>query len=198
MSNLNNTVFVDVDTQFDFMNPEGGLYVPGAETIEGNLAQLIDYAAENAIPIIASADAHTPDDPEFKVFPPQCVKGTHGQERIDATLRPAAKVIENRPVDLDLDKINSVVLEKVVFDMFDNPNTEKVLAYYGAHDYVVFGVATDYCVRAAALGLRKRGYDVTVVSDAVKAVTAEGETNTLKEFAAAGIRLRTTAEITGG
>jgi hypothetical protein len=37
-------VFWDVDTQVDFMSPEGKLYVPGAETIAPNLGRLTDYA----------------------------------------------------------------------------------------------------------------------------------------------------------
>lgn len=193
-----NTVFVDIDTQFDFMRPQGGLYVPGAETVEPNLAKLVQYAHEQDIPMVASADAHASDDPEFQIFPAHCVAGTEGQKRVAATYNPDSRVIENRPVTLELDGVRSVVLEKTVFDMFDNPNTDAVLEHFGAQNYVVFGVATDYCVRAAALGLSQRGYNVTVVSDAIRPVTAEGEAKTLEEFAQAGISLRTTAEITGG
>lgn len=195
--NISKTAFIDVDTQFDFMRPDGGLYVPGAETLDANLRKLMRYARSHHIPVIASADAHAPDDPEFEVFPPHCVSGTPGQARIEAT-QADASVIPNRRQHLDLQDVAHVVLEKAVFDIFANPNTEAVLEHYGADAYVVFGVATDYCVRAAALGLRQRGYHVTVVSDAIKAVTPEGEAKTLAEFAAAGIELKRTAEITGG
>ncbi|HEY9842781.1 MAG TPA: cysteine hydrolase family protein, partial [Candidatus Obscuribacterales bacterium] len=106
------TVFVDIDTQFDFMNPEGGLYVPGAESLDGNLRRLLAYAGSHDIPVLASADAHAPDDPEFQVFPPHCVKGTPGQLRVDATADPQAKVIANSPQELDLTGTRSVVLEK--------------------------------------------------------------------------------------
>jgi nicotinamidase-related amidase len=52
------TLFWDVDTQFDFMQPQGKLYVPGAETIiprfwawcqRGRLAR----ASERLRPVIA-------------------------------------------------------------------------------------------------------------------------------------------------
>lgn len=195
---MSQLAFVDVDTQIDFMRPNGGLYVPKAETLDANLARLMAFARRHDIPVIASADAHAPDDPEFAVFPPHCVSGTPGQQRIPATELGDAKVVPNQPVKLDLAGSRHVVLEKTVFDLFDNPNAEAVLAHFGARHYVVFGVATDYCVRAAALGLRKRGFDVTVVSDAVKAVTSEGEATTLAEFAAAGIQFQSTAEVTGG
>ena len=47
-------LFWDVDTQFDFMYPDGKLYVPGAETIIPNLQCLTSFAAQHQIPIVAS------------------------------------------------------------------------------------------------------------------------------------------------
>jgi len=58
-------VFLDVDTQVDFMSPRGRLYVPHAEEIIPNLAKLMLWARDHRIPIISSADTHAPDDPEF-------------------------------------------------------------------------------------------------------------------------------------
>jgi len=46
-------IFWDVDTQVDFMEPEGKLYVPGAETIIPNLQALTASAAEHGILVIA-------------------------------------------------------------------------------------------------------------------------------------------------
>jgi nicotinamidase-related amidase len=62
-------VFVDVDTQVDFLDPAGALFVPGSTEIVPNLARLTRFAREHGIPILASADAHTPDDPELTSFP---------------------------------------------------------------------------------------------------------------------------------
>ena len=59
-------VFFDVDTQVDFMRPTGRLHVPGAEQIVPNLARLMNWARENDVPVISSADAHSPDDPNSK------------------------------------------------------------------------------------------------------------------------------------
>ena len=55
-------VFVDIDTQYDFISRDGALSVPGAEGIRRNLKTLTDYALKNGIKIIASADAHVTDD----------------------------------------------------------------------------------------------------------------------------------------
>lgn len=191
-------VFVDVDTQFDFMDPAGALYVPGAESLVPNLERLMAYAQERGIPVLASVDAHRGDDPEFNLFPPHCVAGTPGQAKIAATLHPAAVTLPNQAVTTDLLAQSAVVLEKTVFDLFGNPNTDRVLAAWRAQHYVVFGVATDYCVKAAALGLRQRQYPVSLVMDAIKPVTPEGEATALAELEAAGVSFVTTAEILGG
>jgi len=61
--------FVDVDTQFDFMDPQGKLYVPGAEKLIPNLQRLTEWACRRSVPIVASADCHPADDPEFGQFP---------------------------------------------------------------------------------------------------------------------------------
>lgn len=191
-------VFVDVDTQFDFMDPSGALYVPGAESLVPNLERLMAYAQERGIPVLASVDAHRDDDPEFNLFPPHCVAGTPGQAKIAATLHPAAVTLPNQGVLTDVSAQPAVVLEKTVFDLFGNPNTDRVLATWQAQHYVVFGVATDYCVKAAALGLRQRRYPVSLVTDAIKPVTPEGEAAALAELEAAGVSFVTTAEILGG
>ena len=51
-------IFYDVDTQNDFMNSSGALYVPGAEEIKENLRELAGYAVNKGMPVIASVDRH--------------------------------------------------------------------------------------------------------------------------------------------
>jgi len=188
-------VYFDIDTQFDFMHPEGQLYVPGAETLTEVLQALLQHAHQHQIPVLASADAHEPDDPEFATFPPHCVKNTAGQRKLDLTHMPGAVTVPAQGPCPDLSQTQAVVLEKTVFDVFGNPHTEAILASLGAQEAVVFGVATDYCVKAAALGLKQRGYQVTVVTDAIKAVTPAGEQAALQAFAEAGITLATSSDI---
>src|SRR5512142_104712 len=78
-------VFWDVDTQRDFMLPDGALYVPGAERIIPNLARLTQYARQHDILVVADVDAHQPDDPEFQDWPPHCLVGTPGQWKVQET-----------------------------------------------------------------------------------------------------------------
>jgi Amidases related to nicotinamidase len=63
------TIFWDVDTQHDFIQPDGRLYVTGSEEIVPILRALSDYAHANDIRIIASADDHVEDHPELSGTP---------------------------------------------------------------------------------------------------------------------------------
>jgi len=87
------------------------------------------------------------------------------------------------------------VLEKVKFDLFTNPAAERVLKETGAETAIVFGVALDYCVRAAALGLRERGYETIVVRDATAPVTVDGGARAETELREAGVVFATTDEV---
>jgi nicotinamidase/pyrazinamidase len=189
--------FFDVDTQVDFMLPSGSLYVPGAAEIIPNLSKLMAYAQKHRIPVLSSADAHAPDDPSFAQWPPHCVARTPGQRRIPETEFPSAVVIPNRPGAFSVPRVWSgqFIIEKQDYDATTNANFDAILTSLGARRFVVFGVATDYCVRWTVLSLRKRGLSVDVASDAVKAISEKEGRKALKEMAAAGARMVTTAEI---
>lgn len=193
----NKTAFVDIDTQFDFMDPRGRLYVPGAEYIIDNIKKLFRYAKEHKIKILSSTDSHTVGDPEFQNFPPHCVKGTPGNRKIEETVCKNSIFIENKDHDINQTTLNhdQIIIEKSSLDIFDNTNIDKVITQLDAGDFVVFGVATDYCVKLAVLGLLKRGYNVSLVTDATKAITKEGEEKALKAMKDAGAVFITTEDI---
>lgn len=200
-------VFLDVDTQFDFMDPAGALYVPGAETLVPNLGRLMGYARENRIPVISSADAHPPDDPSFAQWPPHCVVGTAGQRRIPETDLPDRLVIPNRPGALDPLTLwhdvqggaaLAVEIQKQQYSVAENPNFDTLLAELGPCHFVVFGVATEYCVHASVMALRKLDLPVELVVDAIKPITEPGGRKAIDEMLAAGARQATTEEVLSG
>ncbi len=194
----NKTVFVDIDTQFDFMNPKGTLYVPDAEDIIDNIKKLFVYAKEHKIKILSSTDAHKVDDLEFKLFPPHCVKGTPGNQKIEASIFKDNIIIENVEQDITESMLDheQIIVESQTFDIFESINTDEIVKKLDAHNYIVFGVATDYCVKAAVLGFLKHDYNVSLVTDATKAITKEGEEKALKEMKDAGAAFTTTEDIT--
>ena len=80
-------------------------------------------------------------------------------------------------------------------DIFLAPNLARVVERLDADRYVVYGVVTEICVLYAVRGLLKTGKPVTVVTDAVAALTAEASARALEEVRAGGGRLATVSEI---
>lgn len=191
-------VFWDVDTQVDFIHPDGKLYVPGAEKIIPNLKRLTDCAARQGILIVGDVDTHQEDDEEFRVYPPHCLVGTPGQQKIPETILPKQYIIPNRKVELpqDFKAYQQVVLEKQTLDVFTNPNTEAVLALLGQKpEIVVYGVVTECCVDLVARGLIQRGYRVRLVTDAIRHWDEEKARATLRMVEEGGGQLVTTDQV---
>jgi nicotinamidase/pyrazinamidase len=211
----NGTVLIDVDTQFDFCDPKGALHVRGAERLGDAFRALVGRAVEAGVPILASADSHAFDAWEFEGapepgpngerpgFPPHCVKGTAGWLKVPGTLAPRARFVPNTQLaGVELARLatahdpQQLVLEKEVYSLFANPNADRLLhvvAPEGAR-FVVFGVALDYCVKAATLGLvdwlaRGRRGEVLLVQDATVPVDAGSVAAVLDTCREKGARL---------
>jgi nicotinamidase/pyrazinamidase len=214
-------VFVDVDVQRDFCEPSGALFVKGSPNEV--FRRLTAHAVARGVPILGSVDSHAWDAWEFASnankgpngedprFPDHCVKGTSGWLKVDGTLPPRFRFVPNvaaMPLDAVVAELASgatqgVYFEKEVYSLFANPLAEAFVAALsqaagGAVEHVVYGVATDYCVRAAALGLAQRGYRTTLLVDAVAGITPEGTAAALDELRAAGVALAEASSLLGG
>ena len=199
-------VFWDVDTQVDFMSPDGKLYVPGAETLAGNLGRLTDFAHANGIRIVASSDNHDPDDaelsdtPDFSdTFPPHCLRGTPGQARIPETALHSPLLIEPEDAADDLparlaDHAGDILFHKHWFDVFTNPHVSSVVETLNIADVVLYGVALDVCVACAVEGLLARhpSLALTVVADAVRGIDEAGRDALLGGWRARGVTITNT------
>lgn len=199
-------VFWDVDTQVDFMWPDGKLYVPGAETITDNLIRLTDFAHANGIRIVASSDNHDPGDaelsdtPDFKdTFPPHCLRGTPGQARIPETALSDPLLIEPEDEASALPALleshaGDILFHKHWFDVFTNPHVGPVVEGLGITDVVLYGVALDVCVACAVEGLLARhpALALTVVEDAVRGIDEDGRDALLGGWRARGVTITNT------
>ena len=196
---LHPVLFLDIDTQNDFLLVDGALPVPGAETLIPVIQKLTAYAFSHRIPLVSTTDAHTPDDPEFADFPPHCVRGTKGQLKVEGTTMGNALVVPNDPdrppPPEGLAEAQQVIIEKQSYNFFDNPHAETIFRALAPRLVLAFGVATDYCVRAGVLGLLARGYRTLVITDAIKGITPQGSEEALKEMRLAGAGSITTAEV---
>lgn len=189
------TIFLDVDTQLDFLYPAGALYVPGAERIVPAIGRLNRFAAEHGIPLISTVDAHFEDDVEFRQWAHHCVAGTLGQRKAESALLARRVTIPNRPCDLPIEGAAQIVIEKQTVDAFQAPNLERVIGRLGGDRFVVYGVVTEVCVLHAVRGLRKLGKAVTVVTDAIEALCAGDSARALAEMQSGGASLATVAQI---
>jgi nicotinamidase/pyrazinamidase len=170
----------DVDTQVDFMLPEGKLYVPGAEETIPAMRQLVAAAREAGIVHVASADDHELTDPEISdepdfrnTYPPHCLRGTRGAQKIPETEQadPLPLALIPFPPGLIPGLIGGrreLLLLKKNFNVFTNPNAEALLDALDPDEIVVFGVATDVCNDAAIVGFLQRGRKVVFVEDAAR------------------------------
>lgn len=191
-------IFWEVDTQKDFMLPGGKLYVPGAEKLLPNIRKLTQAARDGRVFLVSHGCYHTPDDPEFKTFPPHCVKGTAGSEYLPEAL--ADKVLQ-LPNDASAQlpanpfQYQQILLEKQTLDIFETRYADALLKRLPQEaEFVVFGVVTEYCVALAAKGLLKRGKRVSVVQDAIATLNPEDGQKTISELQALGANIITTEQ----
>jgi nicotinamidase/pyrazinamidase len=207
------TICWDVDTQVDFMMASGRLAVPGAEAIIPNLQALTNWAHGSRIRIVATADDHDvghaeiTDHPDWlTTFPPHCMRGTAGQRKIAATTLRAPLLLQ--PVPLDAGEVVSaihlhdgdILLNKPGTDVFRwNPNAATVLETLAPDRIVVYGVATDFCTRAAVNGLARLRPQakLVIVANAIRGIDAAVSRALVTEWRDAGHTVTTTSDVVG-
>jgi len=191
-------IFWEVDTQADFMLPDGKLYVPGAERLLPNIRRLTDAARQGDVFLVSHGCLHTVNDPEFAQFPPHCIEGTDGAKYVPEALADKVAVVPNQgsaTLPNDLSQFQQILLQKQTLDIFESRHAESLVTRLPrAAEIAVFGVVTEYCVRLAAKGLMKRGRRVSIVRDAIETLNPEEGRKSLDELRSLGARLITTDE----
>jgi nicotinamidase/pyrazinamidase len=189
-------IFWEVDVQADFMLPGGHLYVPGAEKLLPNIRRLTDAARQGKVFLVSHGCFHAPNDPEFKTFPPHCVKGTPGSDLVPEALTDKVVRVENTDLaklPADLSQYQQILLEKQTLNIFESRHADALVQQLGSQaEFVVFGVVTEYCVSFAAKGLLERGRKVAVVKDAIETLKPEDGSSTIADLQRRGARLITT------
>ena len=163
-----------VDVQNDFADPAGSLYVAGGEGIVPTIDAEVSAAIEAGSTVVYTQDWHPPVTPHFAssggVWPDHCVQDTWG-----ADLHP------------DLDVRGTIVRKGAdggdgysAFSVRDPRSGEtsatelgSILQAAGVERVVIAGLATDYCVVETVMDARRLGYDVEVLTEAIRAVNLE-------------------------
>ncbi|HPT31735.1 MAG TPA: isochorismatase family protein, partial [Prolixibacteraceae bacterium] len=200
-------LFWNVDTQNDFVDPAGKLYVKDAELLKPVWSEITRYAQRHKIKVVNSADfhyIHSPEideSPDFEhTFPAHCMAGTTGAEFIKET-NPSDPIVYDwdKPYDLmalslDLPKYRNIVIRKDAFDVFaGNKVTEPLLQMIKPEVVVVYGVTTNICVDHAVRGLKKQINKVVVLTDAIKELP--GAPLPFKAWQKMGVKLMTFQEL---
>jgi nicotinamidase/pyrazinamidase len=197
----------DVDTQVDFMEPGGKLYVPDAAEVAPALERLVDAVRSARMVHVASVDDHELTDPEISetpdlanTFPPHCLRGTRGAEKILETKQrdPLPLSLVPFPPGKLAELVRGrreILLLKKSFDVFTNPHTDALLHALDPDEIVVCGVATDVCDDAAIRGFLQRGRRVRFVEDAAKGLNEARVAACTVAWQEAGVEFSTTEEV---
>jgi nicotinamidase/pyrazinamidase len=151
---------------------------------------------------VASADDHELTDDEISeqpdfhtTYPPHCLRGTRGARKI-------AETEQDDPVPITLEPFPERYLEgreflllKKSFDVFTNPNTERLLERLDPDEIVVFGVATDVCDDAAIRGFLERGRKVRFVEDAARGLDESRVETCTATWRAQGVEFTTVEKV---
>lgn len=205
-------IFWDVDTQHDFMDASGAMYVPDAELIKPRLQHLTQYAHSHRIPIVTSSDDHTLEHPELSsspdyrdTFPPHCMRGTMGAEKIAQTALRHSLVIEPElvPHETMVRRLQphdgDVLIRKHRFDVFSNPNTSTLIEAWDPTEIVIYGVALDFCVRFAVDGLIGVGIPtIHLVLDATKPIVEADAAGLVAAWKTQDVRMVSTDDVVSG
>ena len=181
----NADALVLVDVQNDFC-PGGALAVPEGDRVVPVLNALLRHRELLAI---ATRDWHPPDHSSFATqggpWPVHCVAGTPG-----ADFHPGL----DRERIAHLVAIGSTVSKATARDQeaysgFQGTDLAAYLRRHGIRRLFIGGLATDYCVKATALDAHKEGFEVFLLTDAIRAVNVQpGDGDrAIAEMQAAGV-----------
>lgn len=148
------TALIVVDMQHDFVSDGGSLQVPDAQATVPTIAELVRRFRAAGARIVFTQDTHRDGDPEFRIWPPHAIAGTHGWEIVD----------ELHPLPED------TVLRKPRYDAFYGTPLDHQLRVWGITTLVICGTVANICVHYTASSAALRWYDVVIPRDAVSAL----------------------------
>jgi len=150
-------VVLVIDMQRGFLEEGNPLFCgDAAREIIPKVQKLLDRELARGSKIIFTADAHAPDDREFEMWPPHCVKGTKEAEIIaELASYPGPRVHSTR------------------YSGFYGTDLAERLEELEPEKIHVCGVCTDICVMHTVADARARDYEVQVYTDCVASFDEE-------------------------
>lgn len=173
-----------IDVQNDFC-PGGALPIEEGDEVVAILNGWIGRALSGGAAIYASRDWHPSGHPSFAGFggswPPHCLQDSEGARFHPQLQLPATVVPVTKGVRFDQDQ-NSA---------FDQTGLEMRLRQEGIERLWIGGLALDVCVLATVLDACRLGFEVRLLRDGCRPVTAVGGGEALEKMAKAGVQVVT-------
>lgn len=172
-----------VDVQIDFC-PGGNLPVAEGDKVVPVLNRWLAAAREKGIPVYASRDWHPTGHMSFATrggqWPEHCLQDSPGAAFHPDLALPDETVVISKGVRFDKDQ----------YSAFDETGLAERLHQDGVTRVWVGGLALDVCVEATALGGREAGFDVRLIPEASKAITADGAARAIAAMREAGVTIQ--------
>jgi len=198
------TGVIVVDVQGDFTTwKHGSLAVPGTDkAFVEKVANATRTLAKKALPIFGTQDWHPVNHVSFYtnhsgkkpfqaikingrtqvLWPPHCIQGTqNARVLVDNNLFLA---IVKKGKDPRYDSYSGFQ-----DDGGSKTEMDQILKRNGIQKLIVYGIATDYCVKATAIDAADAGYKVIVVEGLSKGVAPNTTKAALKEMKEKGIKI---------
>lgn len=204
--NLSNSVLLIIDVQNDFC-PGGALAVPHGDEV----VTTINSISKNADSTILTQDWHpaghlsfasshsgkapfdtiTADYGEQVLWPDHCVSGSSGAEFHDQLDTTTAELVLRKGFRPTVDSYSA-------FNENDKKTSTGLAGYLHSREFkhvFMTGLATDYCVAWSALDARQLGFEVTLLTDACRAIDLNGSLSTaMASMQDAGVVFKTSGE----
>ncbi len=142
------------------------LYVgPSIREIIPRIRELLARERAAGSRIIFVCDTHEPDDKEFEMFPPHCIKGTEEPEVIP-----------------ELREFADDIIPKNRYSAFYGTDLDQRLRQLNPDKVIIVGDCTNICVLYTAADARFRDYNVEVPEDCVTTFDPEAHVFALQQM----------------
>ncbi|MEE9189556.1 MAG: bifunctional nicotinamidase/pyrazinamidase [Candidatus Neomarinimicrobiota bacterium] len=187
---MKKTALIVVDVQNDFC-PGGSLAVQEGDKIIPPINRMIEWFQKANLPLFFTRDWHPEKHISFVdqggPWPIHCVQNSPGAEFHPGLQLPETVTIINKGYLINDDSYSG----------FQGTDLATQLNDIDVDSVYVCGLATDYCVKETVLDALKKGYQVKVVKDAIRAVdvTVGDSEKAIKEMRDKGAQIVSKAAV---
>jgi nicotinamidase/pyrazinamidase len=191
-----NTGVIVVDVQADFTElKSGALAVPGTDIhYIDDVQKATRRFQEQGLPIYFTLDWHPVDHISFYtnnpgtepfqevMWPPHCVQNTPGADVLIDIEGPAERVQTGANPKFDS-------YSGFVDDGGNQTGLDRLLRRDGIKKLIIYGLATDYCVRHTVLDAAELGYPVELRVELCRGISPETTESALEEMETKGVTI---------